>query len=150
MISPNTYEEVYEILGLMDKMAVMKIPEETLKFIKEKRNPGYKTKIDKNDIFNEQNVSKEAIDLLCYFDYHYWIDENKKREVDRIHKLKIQKIENEKTKKYNPDDIFKCKQNNSNDIILRGQEEKIEMIDYKEQKWYKKLFAKILKIFRKK
>ena len=63
---------------------------------------------------------------------------------------KIQKIENEKTKKYNPDDIFKCKQNNSNDIILRGQEEKIEMIDYKEQKWYKKLFAKILKIFRKK
>lgn len=147
MISSNTYEEVYEILSLMDKLTVMKIPEETLKIINEKRNPEYKTKIDKNDIFNEKNVSKETIDLLCYFDYHYWMDENRKNEVDRIHKLKIQEIEKEKMKKYNPNDVFKSKQNNSMTSSTERTKEDLEIVKYKEQKWYQKLFEKILKIF---
>ena len=28
--------------------------------------------IDKKDIFNEKNVNRETIDLLCYFYKHYW------------------------------------------------------------------------------
>ena len=101
MISPNSLEEVYEVLSLMDKLSVMKIPEETLTFIIKSRNSNFKTQIDKNDIFNEENISKEAMDLLCYFDYHFWIDEDKRKEVDRIHQIKIQKAEAEKKLKYN-------------------------------------------------
>lgn len=50
MISSNTYEELYEILSYMDKVTVMKIPENILINIKNKRNINFKTKIDKNDI----------------------------------------------------------------------------------------------------
>lgn len=82
MISSNTYEEVYEILSYMDKITVMKVPEEILNTIKKKRNVNYKTKIDKNDIFNEENISKEAIDFLCWIDYKYWMDENRKIKID--------------------------------------------------------------------
>lgn len=58
MISSNTYEEVYEVLSYMDKITVMKIPDFILKKIKDNRNVDYKTKINKNDIFNEQNLFK--------------------------------------------------------------------------------------------
>ena len=107
MISPDTYQELYEILCLMNKSIVSKIPEDVFNIIKEKRNPDYKTRIDKNDIFNEGNIKKETVDLLCYLDYHYWMDADKKSEVDRIKRQKIQEKENKKREKYNPNDIFK-------------------------------------------
>lgn len=72
MVSSNTYKELYEILSYMDKITVMKIPMDMLQNIKNRKNNSYKTKIDKNDIFNENNVSRETIDLLCYFYMHYW------------------------------------------------------------------------------
>lgn len=72
MISSNTYKELYEILSYMDKITVMKIPLEILQNIKKCKNNYYKTKIDKKDIFNEKNVSRETIDLLCYFYKNYW------------------------------------------------------------------------------
>ena len=84
MISANTYEEVYQILSVMDKDTVMKIPLEILENIKLNRNSNYQTRIDKNDIFNESNVSKETIDILCFFDYHYWMDSNRKSNIDKI------------------------------------------------------------------
>lgn len=106
MISANTYEELYEILSFMDKTTVMKVPIDILNTIKEQRNPEYQTKIDKNDIFNENNVDKETIDLLCYLDYHYWMDADKKAEVDKIRKQMLQE-EKKKIEQYNPNDLFK-------------------------------------------
>ena len=38
MLTANDYQEVYKILSLMDKLTVMKIPEEILKNINKKRN----------------------------------------------------------------------------------------------------------------
>ena len=81
MISPNTFEEVYEILSYMDKLTVMKIPENKLITINKKRNRDFKTKIDKKDIFNRNNMSQEAFDLLFYLDYNYWMDEEKKKKL---------------------------------------------------------------------
>lgn len=78
MISPNSFEELYEILSLMDKAIVMKIPEDILNNIKQKRNCKYKTRIDRNDIFNKHNMSEETLNLLCYIDYNFWMDKNKK------------------------------------------------------------------------
>lgn len=72
MISPNTYKELYEILSYMDKITVMKIPLDILQNIKKYKNNHYKTRIDKKDIFNEKNVNRETIDLLCYFYKNYW------------------------------------------------------------------------------
>lgn len=107
MISANTYEELYEILSLMEKTTVMKVPIDILTTIKEQRNPEYQTKIDKNDIFNENNVDKETIDLLCYLDYHYWMDADKKAEVDEIRKQMMEEEEKKKIEQYNPNELFK-------------------------------------------
>ena len=45
--------------------------------------------------------------------------------------------------------MLKNKQNNFNIQILGKQEEKIELAECKEHKWYQKLFSKIMKILRK-
>ena len=72
MISNKSYKELYEILSYMDKMTVMKIPMNVLIDIKNKKEDSYITRIDKNDIFNEKNVNRETIDMLCYFYKKYW------------------------------------------------------------------------------
>ena len=72
MISAKTYKELYEILSYMDKVTVMKIPISILQTIKNKKDNRYITKIDKNDLFNEHNVNRETIDILCYLYKHYW------------------------------------------------------------------------------
>ena len=109
MVSSNTYEEIYEILSYMNKSTVMKVPENILKNISEKRNKNFKTKIDKNDLFNEENASKEAIDILCWIEYKFWMDNGRKNEIDRIKISKLTDIEKEKYEKYNPDNIFEKK-----------------------------------------
>ena len=106
MISGETYEELYEILAQMDKPTVMKIPEEILNNIKSRRNKDYKTRIDRNDLFNESNISKETVDLLCWLDYNYWMNESKKDNIKHIISSNYEKENDLKRQKYNPDIIF--------------------------------------------
>ena len=66
-------------------------------------------------------------------------------------KILIQK-EEELREKYNPDNIFKNRQTTvvENNITPDNYEQQhTEMIEYKEQKWYQKIFSIILKIFKK-
>ena len=67
----DIYEELYEVLSNMDKTTVMRIPEEILNRIISQRNKNFKSSIDRDDLFNENNISKDAMDLLCWIDYNY-------------------------------------------------------------------------------
>ena len=70
-INKEANTEVFEILSYMDKKSIMKIPYNTLKFIKDNRNLGYVTKIDKNDLFNPNNVMKDTRKILAWIDLNY-------------------------------------------------------------------------------
>lgn len=145
MISSNTYEEVYEILSYMDKITVMRVPEEILNTIKNKRNVNFKTRIDKKDIFNEENISKEAIDFLCWIDYKYWMDENRKIKIDQIKFDKIRRYEEEKREKYASDNLFK-----KQDQVKKTEEvmtNEVAMVEY-EESIFKKFINKIKSIFK--
>lgn len=146
MVSSNTYEEIYEILSYMNKSTVMKVPENILKNISEKRNKNFKTKIDKNDLFNEENASKEAIDILCWIEYKFWMDNGRKNEIDRIKISKLTDIEKENYEKYNPDNIFK---NREIKYIENPTSNIVSMIQYKESV-FKSILDKIKRIFAKK
>ena len=142
MISANTYEEVYQILSVMDKDTVMKIPLEILENIKLNRNSNYQTRIDKNDIFNESNVSKETIDILCFFDYHYWMDSNRKSNIDKI--LSDRKInEEENKKKYSVDNLFEKKEKT---ILDNTIENNIQLIPI-EKNIFDRIWEKIIVFF---
>lgn len=103
----DSFEEVYEILSYMDKATVMKIPEKILELIKERRNQDYKTSIDKDNIFDEKNLSKEAVDILCYLEYKYIMEYEERADVDKIKYDMISKEEEEKKKRFDVENIFK-------------------------------------------
>lgn len=145
IVSNNTYEEIYEILSYMDKSTVMKVPENILKNISEKRNKNFKTKIDKNDLFNEENASKEAIDILCWMEYKFWMNNERKNEIDRFKSTKLKEIENKKYEKYNPDNIFK-KKNTEENIQINN----VQLVEIKETSWFKRALDNILKFFGRK
>ena len=88
MINENTYTEVFEILSYMDKMTVMKIPVELLKFIRDNRNENY----------NMKNISEETKHFLAWLDVNYWMDEEKKnRLIEANYKKHISFYNSEKT-----------------------------------------------------
>ena len=76
MINENECEEIFEFLSYMNKEEVMKIPEEILTFIKNNRNVNFKTKIDKKDLFNFDNMSENSLSFLIYIDKLYWEKNN--------------------------------------------------------------------------
>lgn len=96
------YAEVYEILSYMDKITVMQIPIEILTLFKEKRDKNYISRIDKQDIFNKNNIQKETLDTLAYLDLHYWANPEEKKML-----LKIYTENEQKLHRYN--DIFENK-----------------------------------------
>lgn len=138
----NIYAETFEILSYMDKMTVMKIPVNVLSSIKNLRNKNFKTNIDKNDIFNENNISKETVDLLCWLDYTYWSNENEKEEINNIIKENNRVEEINKRERYNPDNLFV--KNNQPKVDINTS-----LIEYKEITFMQRIKAFLKRIFRR-
>lgn len=149
--SSNTYEEIYQILFCMDKYTVMKIPENILKDIISKRNKQYITRIDIRDIFNKDNMSEEAFNYLCWLDFEFWMTDEKKKELGKECRIKQIREEEQKRKKYNPDDIFSKKKKDVN--IEENQnssiEENMAMIEVKKQNIIVRTIEKIKILLRK-
>lgn len=137
MISSEVYEEVYEVLFYMDINIISQIPFQIIKKIDEKRNKNYKTKIEKSDLFNLNNLSKEAVDMLLWIDVNYC--------------KSIQEKENLKKKYYeknvkSADEIFlNSKDKNEKEIL---KEEKLEL-EVVEENFIKKIIDKIKYIIKR-
>ena len=134
MINADTYSEVYEILSYMNKSIVMKIPFEILQVIKENRNMNYVSKINKEDIFNLNNISKDTINVIAWLDVNYWMSSEKKEKLKLSLKndLNISKVE-EISK-------FESKKEKNNKIVTDKNQVKI----YKES-----IIDKIIKKIKK-
>lgn len=144
MISGETYEELYEILGQMDKLTVMKIPEDILNNINSKRNKDFKTKIDKYDLFNEGNIRKETVDLLCWLDYNYWMGNERKEKVKKIIYKNLEEENDYKREKYNPEKIFKTTDiENNNELPAQA------LTEIPKDSFFTKLRKFFVKIFKK-
>ena len=91
MIQSNTYSEVFEILSYMDKKEVMKIPDNILINIAERRNPEYKSRIVKEDLFNNDNISNQTIEILAWLDINYWMDKDKRANLKTKANVKLLK-----------------------------------------------------------
>lgn len=120
---------------------MMKIPESILRNILEKRNKEFKTRIDKNDLFKEENMSKEAVDILCWLEYKFLMSEENKKEIDKIKNRKLKEMEN---KNYDLNNLFKKKE------IAEAHINNIQLIEKKEKSWLKKILDNIIKFFARK
>ncbi len=135
--------EVFEILSYMNRETVMKIPFEILSIIKENRNINYVSKIDKNDMFNPNNLSEDAISILSWLDLEYLASNESKEEKLKIYQENEELYQQKLKEKYNADKIFKNYEQYDyklNDEMCNEQNNK--MIKYKNNIFFR-IYKKI-------
>ena len=142
------YAEIDEILNLLEDKYRDKVPEKVRAFFKEEKMVDYKPTIDVNTPLIQQNLKRETIVLLAILNINYWCENEEEKQ---FFLNELAKNEDEKKKleeKYNPDNLFKDKNNNdvSTDKIVEPQN--ISMVEYKKQGIFKRILDKITRFFK--
>ena len=137
--------EVETILKKLDENYINKIPTEIWDFIEKNKDDQYTFFYDDNIELLNQNLNIDTIAILSYINMQYLLDEKSKKEVEEILIKDGAFLEQQKMKKYNPENIFKNKENIEN----KGERD-VSMIEVKEKyKWYQKIISFFRKMWRK-
>lgn len=149
-LSINTrqaYSEIDEFLGLITKEERDEIPKKLRDFFREEKDTSYHKNINSNIPIEEQNLKEETLAIIALLNLQYWCkDENEKQRLQQIYANNENKYQEELREKYNPNNIFK----NKNDVttnIGNGNGEDIsinmQIVEYKEP-IFKRIVNKVL------
>ena len=144
----KAYTEVLLILSYMEQKYIDMIPKKLLELFNEEKDPNYQPDINPNTSLAEQNLQRKTLALLAMLNLNYWCkDENEKQEMLKMYSENDKKIETEMRERYNPDNLFKKRENvEQNDEV---KEECTDIIEYKEQNVFKKILNRIIKFFKR-
>lgn len=145
----NAYKEVLVVINNLVKQDYEKIPKEYIEFLKKNCNSEYEFKYDISKSFHEQDLLDDTKYILFGLFEKFGATDVQRAKIKAFKTNYNNKLEEQKREQYNPKEIFKSKQNDFNKPTQKQQEEKLGIIEYKEQKWYKKIFLIVFKIFRK-
>lgn len=147
--SQLAYAEVDAILNMLETEAVEKIPLKVREFFKNEKDKNYIPKFSEN-FFDIDNIElmRETICLLTILDINYWCETEEEKQLI-LNKLKDNdRIKEEELKeRYNPDNIFKRKDKENENININP--ENVALIEYKEKSIFKKILNKIIKFLRR-
>lgn len=133
--------ELDEILKHLSREDFEKIPYEIREGIKREKDNQYNWTYDETKELNEQNINRKTIIMLSYLNLEYLLNERQKIFMEQLHRENELKVEQEKMKKYNSNDIFR-KQEKSN------RKEGTALLEIKTEKWYEKIVLFIKKFFK--
>ena len=144
----KAYTEVLVILSYMEKKYIDMIPKKLLELVNEEKDKNYQPNINPNISLAEQNLQRKTLALLAMLNLNYWCeDEKEKQELIAIYAENDRKKEEELREKYNPDNLFKKKEKEEK---VEEPQESTALIEYKEEKFFKRLINKIISFFRSK
>lgn len=142
------FKEVLVILNNIPRADYEKIPNDIIENLKNNQEYSYKFNLEPGKSINDQKISDLAKAIIENFYRDYWVTDAERQKILQEEKYKREKIEEEKRKKYNPEDIFK----NVNSNIKSSSESKIEataLIELRKEKWYNKIITLLKKFFNK-
>ena len=140
-------KETVEILKYFDSNFISKISTNFLNFLKylaSKSN--INVTIDKNKKLKEQDVSEECKSLIALIYHDYIADEEEKKKIEKIWNENELIYQQRLKEKYNPDDIFKKKYQDNEEVSKR---ENVQLVEYEQESFWSKLFKKIKSFFKK-
>ena len=132
--------EVDEILNHIAFVDYEKIPINIRNIIHENKDTNYKWQYDETKELKNQNVSKDTIAIISYLNTKYILNETQKNFMNQQYKINQSILENERRKKYTPEDIFKNKK-------IKKTETKQENLPIKIKK--RTFFSKLIEFFKK-
>lgn len=139
----QAYSEIDEFLGLLSEEQRNEIPKKLRDFFKEEKDQEYFKNIDKDIPIKDQNLKEETLAIIALLNLQYWCkDEEEKKRLQEIYAQNEKEYQDMLYEKYNPNDIFKKKEEttieNNNKI-----KEKMQMVEYKDPV-FKRIINKIL------
>lgn len=138
----NAYSEVLEIIKFIPKEDYNKIPRKKIELFEIKANKDYEFFYNPEKTLDEQNVSKRAKAIIAILFRNYWATEIQKEKIIAKQKYDREQIEQQKSEKYNTDNLLKEKKIQNNNI-------NISIIEYKPS-FIEKIMIKIKKFFHNK
>lgn len=129
----KAYTEVLEIINYFPEKDYNKIPVNEIEYYKDNMDKNYKFKIDPKVDLSKQHISKEANAVMVTIFRDFFATEEQKEKIKEILELNNSKAEQEKRKKYNPDDIFKNKMQEQVGIVKENMP-----IEVKKEKFFNK------------
>lgn len=132
MQTRQAYSEIDEFLRLLSEKKRNEIPKKLREFFKEEKDQEYFKNIDINIPIKDQNLRKETLAIIALLNLQYWCkDETEKKRLQAIYAQNEKEYQDMLYEKYNPNDIFKKK----DEIITENNietKENMQMIEYKE------------------
>ena len=145
----NEYKEILEVIKHLDTDDFEKIPIEYINFLQENCNNNHNFVYDTSKHFSEQDMLEGTKLLLFELFEKFGATEKQQFKIYQYKTLYINKEEEEKRRKYNPDDVFKRNiERNSNKntpVIEKVEEKQVITTNKKESLW-----DKIKKYFKRK
>lgn len=139
------YKEVIEILKYVPDEDVAKIPQEKLDFYRANMDMSYNYKIDESKEFEKQEMSEITKAVLANIFRDYWATQYQRERILAKEKYDLEKLEEEKREKYNPDYIFKNRKKEE----IHIEEINNLPIEVKKEKFYKRLISFIKNLINK-
>ena len=137
-----------DILDHTAEEKVKLIPAKFINYLKENAAKDYVANLDYSKTIDEMDTKIETKGILGTICCNWWWNEDEKREYARLVREKEIKHQEELREKYNPNDIFKKKENKI-EIQQEEVESNVQMVVYKENIFIR-FFNKIKNFFRKK
>ena len=140
----KAYTELNCLLSIMPKTYIEKIPLKLRTLIKSSSDEKYSIDISKVKRINEYDFSPKTKSLIAVLKYNYWsTGENEKRNLSRKFNENEKKYQEELSEKYNADNLFKSKKE---ETIIENTVE-TAMIIHQDLPLYKRIFIKIKEFF---
>ena len=139
----QAFTEVLEVLKHTSKSIVEKIPEKFIIFLKDNKDDEYIADIDFSKTNWEDEVKQETQAILALIYRDYIVSPEKKSELIREEQEEQIRIEKEIREKYNPDNIFK---NKKEETVIENTNLPVEI---KKETFFKKLISFIKGLFNK-
>lgn len=154
MLSVNTrqaYTEIDNFIELLDEYNRNKVPKKLREYFKKEKDDTYTKTINPNIPIKEQNLKEETLALIAMLNLQYWCeDEEEKRRLKKIYSDNEIKHQKKLREMYNPDDVFKNKQQlTDKEIPYEEAQENVAMVEYKKETFIDKIKKFFIKIFKK-
>ena len=138
----KAFSEVYTILEYSNEEIRNKIPNDFILLIKNNKDINHKLVLDEKKPLNEQKLLIETREILALIYRDYLCSEDERKELIRVNNQKLEEI----NKKYDIQNIFEQRKNKTS-IDNENEEMLPEIIN--EERWYKKIFNFIKKLFKR-
>ena len=141
------YKEVYYIIKFLDDDIRDKIPDEKIEFYRSHMDNSHEFRYDINKDINDRNLLYPTKCILSNLFKEYIATEEDKTLIKMNEQKELNKLEEEKREKYNPDNIFKKENRKMAISAIEIEEVSTDMIvSEKEETFIEKIKNKILKI----